>query len=184
MSTTAFLCIAAQYVLLPSVYIVEHFADSSRSHCNILHTAFFHIFLHNLCNIPNHHRHMHSSLNRSYLSTSSVGSGISDRNDSLYGRSGLGGVRHLPSPLSPTSTRSSVALPPLTLPSPHFRYAGSMGGPHSVRSVKACLDYQLIANRRLLFAGLVTTMFAAAGTLLNVSKRAQNQGKACRLSLQ
>ncbi|CAL1700294.1 unnamed protein product [Somion occarium] len=28
--------------------------------------------------------------------------------------------------------------------------------------------------------GLVTTMFAAAGTLLNVSKRAQNQGKPVR----
>ncbi|KAH9077016.1 hypothetical protein EDB83DRAFT_2178444, partial [Lactarius deliciosus] len=28
--------------------------------------------------------------------------------------------------------------------------------------------------------GLVTAMFGAAGTLLNVSKRAQNQGKASR----
>lgn len=28
-----------------------------------------------------------------------------------------------------------------------------------------------------LCVGLVTTMFAAAGTLLNISKRAQNQGK-------
>ncbi|KAI0689232.1 small secreted protein [Cytidiella melzeri] len=31
--------------------------------------------------------------------------------------------------------------------------------------------------------GLVTTMFAAAGTLLNVSKRAQNQGKPIRYHL-
>ncbi|KAI0091837.1 small secreted protein [Irpex rosettiformis] len=31
--------------------------------------------------------------------------------------------------------------------------------------------------------GLVTTMFAAAGTLLNVSKRAQNQGKPVRYHL-
>ncbi|KAI0347460.1 NADH dehydrogenase 1 alpha subcomplex [Trametopsis cervina] len=31
--------------------------------------------------------------------------------------------------------------------------------------------------------GLVTTMFAAAGTLFNVSKRAQNQGKPIRYHL-
>ena len=36
-----------------------------------------------------------------------------------------------------------------------------------------------VLTSQISFPGLLTTMFAAAGTLINVSKRAQNQGKVC-----
>lgn len=52
-----------------------------------------------------------------------------------------------------------------------------MGSPHSVRYSRLT---RLQSDLSDFLPGLLTTMFAAAGTLLNTSKRAQSQGKVRR----
>ena len=57
-----------------------------------------------------------------------------------------------------------------------------MGGSHSVWCVCRILTSSAVSHADQ-FLGLVTVMFAGTGTLLNTSKRLQNQGKVCILPL-
>ena len=65
---------------------------------------------------------------------------------------------------------------------PAFHHAGPMGGSHSVWCVFRILTSSAVSHADQ-FLGLVTVMFAGTGTLLNTSKRLQNQGKVCILPL-
>lgn len=60
-----------------------------------------------------------------------------------------------------------------------LRYASPLGGFDPFWSVILhCSTCELDSSQPILL-GLLTTMFAATGTLMNVSKRAQNDGKVC-----
>jgi len=61
----------------------------------------------------------------------------------------------------------------------NFSACQFLGRP-SFLSVRQCIYSGFPSNLLRDPPGLVTAMFGAAGTLLNVSKRAQNQGKASR----
>jgi len=62
--------------------------------------------------------------------------------------------------------------------------ARPLGGPHSFRyGPVLVVPVGVGAHNSCLSSGLLTAMFGTAGTLMNVSKRGQNLGKACTHSL-